>query len=120
MQSKHRIIAEDFHPIRDNVFVTDLDSGPHRTPHGILIPDDNMTERGVRPRWAKVWRIGPDVTEIKPGEWILIEHARWTTGIDLELPDQIVRVWRIEWPTSVLVATDSDPREYVPTSLSRS
>jgi len=118
MQPKHRIRAEAFRPIKDNVFVTDLDSGPRKTPHGILIPDDNMTERGVRPRWAKVWRVGPDVTEIEAGEWVLVEHARWTNAIDLELSDRIIRVWRVDWPKAVLIAVPDDPREFQPTSLS--
>lgn len=117
MTPKTRIKATGFRPLKDHVFVTDLDSGPHRTAAGILIPDDNMTERGVRPRWARVWCVGPDVSEIAPGEWVLVEHARWTTAIELELPEHTVRMWRIEWPKAVLLAADRDPREYRTTSL---
>jgi co-chaperonin GroES (HSP10) len=117
MTPKTRIKADGFRPINDNVFVTELDSGPHRTAGGILLPDDNMTERGMRSRWGRVWRIGPDVTEIKPGEWVLIEHGRWTTAIEMELPTGTVRVWRIDWPNAVMIASDRDPREHQPTML---
>jgi co-chaperonin GroES (HSP10) len=107
-----RIIAESFRPTKDNVFVSDLDHGMQVTRAGIIIPDDDMAERGIRPRWGKVWRIGPEVTEITPGEWVLIEHGRWTTGIEMELATETVRVWRIEWPKAVLAASDTDPREH--------
>src|ERR1044072_2138142 len=112
MPPKTRIKANSLHQLKDNVFVTDLDGGPHKTNAGILIPDDNMTERGVRPRWARVWCVGPEVTEVRPGDWILIKHARWTTAIELDLPDQVVRIWRVGWPKSVLPAADDDPREF--------
>jgi co-chaperonin GroES (HSP10) len=118
MTPQTRIQADGFRPLKDNVFVTDLDSGPHKTAAGLLIPDDNMTTRGVRPRWARVWCVGPEVTEVRSGDWVLIEHARWTTAFELELPGKTVRLWRVEWPKSVLLAADDDPREFQPTSLS--
>lgn len=117
MTPKTRIQAESFRPINDNVFVTELDSGPHKTRGGILIPDDNMSERGVRPRWGRVWAIGPDVQDISPGEWVYVEHARWTTAIEIELPDGVVRVWKIDWPDAVLMASDVDPSENAVTVL---
>lgn len=117
MTPKTRIKADAFRPLRDNVFVTDLDSGPHKTAGGILLPDDNMTERGVHPRWGRVYCVGPEVTEIKAGDWVFVEHARWTNAIELELPDGVVRMWRVDWPNAVLLATDVDPREHQTTSL---
>jgi len=106
-----RIKADGFHPLKKNVFVTDLDSGPHQTAGGILLPDDNMTNRGVHPRWARVWCVGPEITEVAPGDWVYIEHARWTTAIQFDLPDGVVRAWRIDWPDAVMLAASSDPSE---------
>lgn len=117
MTPKTRIKADNFRPINDNVFVTELDSGPHKTAGGILLPDDNMTDRGIRCRWGQVWCVGPDVTDITPGDWVLIEHGRWTTAIELELPSGVVRMWRVDWPAAVLIACDTDPREHRTTTL---
>ena len=40
-------------------------------------------EEGVNsPQWGVVETIGPDVTEVKPGDWILIDALRWTTKCD--------------------------------------
>lgn len=105
-----RIKASSFQPIKNNVFVSALDRGMQVTPHGIIIPDDNMTERGIHARWAQVFAVGPEVDDLEPGLWVLVEHGRWTNGIDLELPTGTVRIWRVEYPKSVLMASDSDPR----------
>lgn len=110
--NKNRVKADAFRPLKENVFVTDLDSGPHQTAGGIIIPDDNFSERGVHPRWARVWALGPDVKGIEVGEWLFIEHARWTNSIDLELPAGVVRIWKVDWPDAVLLAAPDDPREY--------
>ncbi len=106
-----RIKAATFRPLKDNVFVSDLESGPTVTAGGIIRPDDNMSERGIRPRWGRVFAIGPDVEGISVGEWVYIEHARWTNAIDLELSSGKTRVWKVEWPKSVLLASPEDPRE---------
>jgi len=117
MNPKTRIRAESFRPLKNNVFVTHLDSGPSKTRAGILLPDDNMTERGIRQRWGKVWCIGPEVEDITVGDWVLVEHGRWTNEIEIELPDGVVRTWRIDWPAGALMACDVDPRENAPTEL---
>ena len=111
--NKNRIKAENFRPIKDNVFVSDLDSGPHITAGGIIRPDDNRSGTGIHARWARIAFIGPDIKDedIKVGEWVFIEHARWTNSIDLEFPSGTIRVWKIDWPDSVLLATADDPRE---------
>ncbi len=109
--NKSEVKAESFHPIKNNVFVTDLDHGPTMTAGGIIRPDDNMTDVGVRPRWARVWAIGPEVEDIQVGEWVFVQHARWTNSIDLNLAAGKVRVWKIDYPEGALLATDKDPRE---------
>jgi hypothetical protein len=105
-----RIQADSFKPLKKNVFVTDLDRGPRLTAKGIIIPDDNMKESGIRPRWGRVYAVGPDINDLQPGEWVFVEHGRWTTGIDLALPTGTIRVWKIDYPDAVLLASDHDPR----------
>jgi len=111
MNPKNRIKAKAFHALKANVFVTDLDRGPHLTAGGVFLPDDNFSERGVHPRWGQVRYVGPEVEDLKVGEWVYVEHARWTNEIELELPTGVVRMWRVEYPQSVLLAADDDPRE---------
>lgn len=94
----------------DKVFVTELEAGALKTKAGLIIPDDDMKLHGIRNRWAKVWAIGPDVLDVKVGDWILIEHARWTNGIRLETPEGEVKVWRVDYPKHVFLVSDEDPR----------
>lgn len=110
MSLKSRVVVGEFRPLKNNVFVTDLESGPQMTRGGIIVPDDNMKDRGIRSRWAKVFAIGPEVEGVQVGDWVLVEHGRWTPGIDMEFPDGTVRVWRIDWPDAVLMASEDDPR----------
>lgn len=107
--SRTRVKAGDFRPLRDKIFVTDLDRGVRKTAGGVIIPDDNMRDSGIRPRWARVWALGPEVKGLMPGEWVLIEHGRWTNGFDIELPDAVVRLWMVD-PAAVLISTDEDPK----------
>jgi co-chaperonin GroES (HSP10) len=71
-------------PLRDNVLVSDMSFDEQRTATGIIIRSDDGKSEGVKPRWGKVWAIGPEQQDIKLGEWILVEHGRWTRGIKVE------------------------------------
>jgi co-chaperonin GroES (HSP10) len=67
-------------PLRGNIFAV-MQVGERRSAGGIYIMDDNGKEQGIRPRWGKVWKVAKDINYLKPGQWILCEHGRWTLGI---------------------------------------
>ena len=67
-------------PLHDHIIVADMSFGERKSRGGIVLRDDNMKTEGVRPRWGQVYAIGPDQTDIKVGDWILVEHGRWTRG----------------------------------------
>lgn len=92
------------------ILATDLEHGLTKTAGGILIKDDVGTNEGIRPRWAKIAKIGPDITEVSEGEWVLIEHGRWSYGFDvLDDSGETVKVWHID-SKAMLVASTADPR----------
>ena len=80
-------ISGDFHPIKDHVLVINMEQGDKITKGGLIVLDDNGKDRGIRPRWCQVWKVGPKQTEIKPGEWLLVEHGRWTYGFETSTTD---------------------------------
>ncbi len=94
-------------PLKDNIIVVDIEEGTRKTFSGIIIMDDNMKDRGIRPRWSCVWSVGENVDYLTKGEWILIEHGRWTRGIELDSGETI----RMIDPDSILLVTAEDPRE---------
>jgi len=91
------------------VLVTNLERG-QRVINGIIIPDDNGKSEGIRPRWGKVYSVGEDITEVTPGQWILVEHGRWTRMLKVKEDDGTeTQVWGVEWPQSALLVSDEDP-----------
>jgi co-chaperonin GroES (HSP10) len=103
--------------IKDRVFVTDMDDGEKVTRGGILIPGDDKTNRGIRDRWARVYLVGPEVTDLAPGDWVLVKHGRWTPGVTLEQGGEETKVWLVEYPESVLCVADEVPADVHPRDL---
>lgn len=99
--------------LKGKVLVSDLERGS-RVVNGIIIPDDNGKSEGIRPRWGKVYSVGSDITDIVPGQWILIENGRWTRMLKVKEDDgSHTQVWGVEWPQSVMLVSDTDPEEAV-------
>jgi len=73
-------------PIRDRVIVEEMKFGMQTTGKGLIILDDDGANHGIKPRWARVYAVGPDQEEVKAGQYILVDHGRWTRGVELEDP----------------------------------
>jgi co-chaperonin GroES (HSP10) len=72
-------------PIGNRVIVSNMYFGEQRTRGGLIIRDDNGTNRGIYPRWAQVHAKGPENTDdYDVGDWVLVEHGRWTRGISID------------------------------------
>lgn len=98
-------------PIKDHVLVTDLYFGEQKTKSGLIIRDDNGTARGVYPRWAKVWAKGPtNIDDYKVGEYVLIEHGRWTRKIDCDVDGEEITLHRVD-VDAILAVSDEKPNE---------
>ena len=64
-------------PLRDKIFAEILDVGEITTPGGVILQNDMGKEN--RPRWFKVEAVGPDATEVKEGDYALVNSGRWST-----------------------------------------
>ena len=72
-------------PIKNRVIVSDMNFGEQVTKGGIILTGDDGKTRGIYPRWGKVHAKGPENDdEYQVGDWILVEHGRWTRGIDVD------------------------------------
>src|SRR5258708_2612002 len=87
--------------------VTQKDLGGGKILH--LLSDDSFVERvhnsmehkhpGIRPRWARVLAVGPDVEDddVKIGDLILCDTLKWGRKFPLGRDNgQIIYIWRIE------------------------
>ena len=99
-------------PIHDHVLVTDLYFGEQKTKGGIIIRDDNGTARGVYPRWAKVFAKGPaNKEEYEVGDYILIEHGRWTRKLDLDINGEEITLHRVD-TDAILAVSNEKPNDH--------
>jgi len=106
-----RLKVNALRPIHDHVLVTDLYFGEQKTKGGIIVRDDNGTARGVYPRWARVWAKGSEnKDEYNVGDYILIEHGRWTRKIELEINGEDITVHRVD-VDAILAVSDEKPNE---------
>jgi len=97
-------------PIHDNVLVTEMNFADRKTSGGIFIPSDNGKNHGIRPRWGRVFAVGPDQQDVAVGQWICVDHGRWTRGVRLDLPDGETVVRRID-PKDILLVSDIEPKD---------
>ena len=75
-------------PIKDRVLAYGMNFGERTTKGGIIITSDDGLERGIRSRWCKVYAKGPNnKDDYEVGDWIYVEHGRWSRGVKLDEPD---------------------------------
>lgn len=102
-----KFVDKDLKPIRDHILVEQMYFGDRKTAKGIIIPGDDGDIRGIRPRWAKVYSVGHEQQDITPGEYVLVEHGRWTRGVDIVGHDGEIRTVRRVDPENILLVSST-------------
>ena len=98
-------------PLKDKVMISDMNFGEDFTQSGIILKSDNGKGEGVHPRWARVWAIGPDQTDVKVGDWVLMEHARWSRAIKYEEEDGTEREIFLADLNGMMLVADEKPSD---------
>ena len=84
-------------PIHSDVLVSDMYFGETKTAGGIIIQSDDAKAHGVKPRWAKVYAKGPENKDpYNVGDWILIDHGRWTRKIKVDDGEKVIEIQKVE------------------------
>jgi co-chaperonin GroES (HSP10) len=104
------VVKGKLKPLRNNVLVTDMGFEEQKTASGIVLQSDDGKAHGVKPRWAKVWAVGPEQKDVHVGEWIYVEHGRWTRGIKVEEDDKEVIIRRVD-TEAILLQADEKPND---------
>ena len=93
--------------IGENILAVMMEKGERKSAGGIVIPNDDGKESGIRPRWCQVYNVGPD-SELKddifPDDWICVAHGRWTEGMVID--DKTI--WKID-PNGILLHSKEYP-----------
>jgi hypothetical protein len=95
-----------------DILVVDMDMGDMITSSGIVIQSDNGKAHGVKPRWAKVYKVGSEVDiDVKVGQWVLIEHGRWTRKINIDDGEGVKDFQKVEIK-SIMAVADERPNDF--------
>lgn len=103
-------LDRDVSPLKDHILVHNMEQGERLTKGGILIPDDNGKNSGIRPRWCQVYKVGSNVDYVREGEWILVEHGRWTFGVPVEFDGKEFYLQRVD-VDAILLAQAEKPAD---------
>ena len=106
----HQLRQSQIHPLSNSVIVSEMIFDQRITSSGIILPNDNGTGSGIRPRWGQVYATGPEQTDVTVGQWICVAHGRWTRGIDIEDESGKKTLRRID-PNDILMVSDELPQD---------
>ncbi len=95
-------------PLRDNVLISNMDFGYEQTKSGIVLMSDDGKTQGIHPRWGKVWAVGPEQHDIKIGEWVCVEHGRWTRTIEFDTETETIELRMVD-TKAILMTADEKP-----------
>jgi len=111
------VVEGTIRPLKNHVLVKDMNFGERRTASGLVLMSDDATERGIRPRWAKVISVGPTQDKVKEDDWVLVEHGRWTRSWDYAIDDEIKQIRMVD-PKDILGCQRTEPEDsYVSDSI---
>ena len=107
----HRIPKEKIRALKKDVLVSDMEFDTRITQSGLILPNDNGTSLGIRPRWGRVYAVGKDQEDVQVGQWICVAHGRWTRGLDIEDGEGTTKrtIRKID-PADILLVSDLEER----------
>ena len=106
----HQLKREQLKALNDSVIVGDMVFDERISTGGIVLLNDNGKSLGIRPRWGRVYAVGPDQQDVKVGEWVCIAHGRWTRGIEIEDETGKQTLRRVD-PKDILIQSDEQPND---------
>lgn len=107
---KQYTINHDITPLKKRVLVSDMHFGETKTAGGIILVDDDGSESGIHPRWAKVYAIGKEQNDVKVGEWVMVAHGRWSRALKVKKDGEELEVRMID-ENDILLTSDDEPEQ---------
>ena len=105
-------VENDIIPLKKRVLVSHMKFGEIKTKGGIIMPDDDGSDHGIHPRWAKVYAVGSQQKDVKVGEWVMVAHGRWSRAFKVKKQDTELEVRMID-ENDILLVSDIDPGDEV-------
>ena len=105
---KEYTVEYDIQPLKKRVLVSDMHFGERKSAGGIILMDDDGSEGGIHPRWAKVYAVGDQQEDVKVGEWVMVAHGRWSRGFKVKKDGVELEVRMID-EKDILLVSDDEP-----------
>lgn len=102
----HQLKKNQIQPLRDHVLVAEMNFEGRTLSSGVILLNDNGKADGIRPRWGRVYAVGPEQQEIREGQWVCVAHGRWTRGVDIEDEGGKKTIRRVDHKDILLVSDD--------------
>ena len=114
MVDYHHQIDKNLRPINTGILVQDMYFGDRVTSSGFILSSDDGKSEGIKPRWAEIHSLGPKYEgELKVGDWILIDHGRWSRGVEIVDKDGSKKTIRLVDNKDILLVSDKDPEQHM-------
>lgn len=105
---KPTVQVKGIQAIKDHVLVRDMHFGERRLSSGLVLLNDDEKTEGIRPRWGRVYAVGPEQNDVQVGQWVLIEHGRWTRGLKIDVDGDEFVIRRAD-PKCIIFVSDEEP-----------
>ena len=107
MFEPHKVKREQITAIHDHVLVHEMAFDGRKLDSGIILLNDDGKGYGIRPRWGRVYAVGPEQHTVRVGQWIMVAHGRWTRGLKLEDETGELTLRKID-PKDILLVSDRE------------
>ncbi len=101
-------IDGEIKPLKNNIIVTDMTFEARQLSSGIVLLGDDGKTDGIRPRWARVYAIGPEQQDVCIGQWVLVEHGRWSRGLKIVKNGEEITI-RSADPNAIIFVSNEEP-----------
>ena len=61
--------------------------------------------------------MGPEQEDVEVGQWILVEHGRWTRGVKVDIDNDEFTLRRIDGDAVMIVSDELPPDDTVSTAV---
>ena len=107
---KQYTVDHDITPLKKRVLVSHMQFGETKTKGGIILMDDDGTQSGIHPRWAKIYAVGKDQDDVTVGQWIMVAHGRWSTAFKVKKDGSELEVRMVD-ENDILLISDEEPEQ---------
>jgi co-chaperonin GroES (HSP10) len=107
---KQYTVNHDITPLKKRVLVSHMHFGETKSKGGIILVDDDGSQSGIHPRWAKVYAIGNQQEDVKVGQWIMVAHGRWSRAFKVAKDGVELEVRMVD-ENDILLVSDEEPEQ---------